>query len=100
MTLRLATAEPNESPSEQLAGGWFTPCWGMPTLAGCPNEIQTIVPYVRPGLKKSGWLLTYAWDDVEKQDDKSMLLAFCPECAQVVIEQERRLADDNRRRKD
>lgn len=76
------------TPSFKVVGSklpWTTLCDGMPRLTGCGNEIETSVPYKRPGLKSSGWLITYGHDGYK--DDKTFLCAFCPECAVIVQQQ-------------
>lgn len=89
MGKKIIVVERGFSPSERSGLGaklpWTTRCDGMPTQMGCGGEIETTVPYKRPGLKSSGWLITYGSDG--GKDDKSFLCAFCPRCAVVVQEQ-------------
>lgn len=85
MSKKIIVVERGFSPSEPNPHGklpWVTVCDGMPRLMGCGQEIETSVPYKRPGKKKSGWLITYGYDG--DKDDKSYLCAFCPSCAVIV----------------
>jgi hypothetical protein len=85
--MKIVTWERGFSPSEKLTGSnmWHTICDGMPTQMGCGNQIETSVPFKRPGKKSSGWLITWGSDGTK--DDKSYLCAFCPECAPTVEKQ-------------
>ena len=69
--------------------GWETICDGVPTPMGCANYIEHTRPYTKFGRKRkaSGWLLTYGKND-DGTDDRRIVLAFCPRCADVVEEQE------------
>lgn len=84
MTKKIVVYERGFSPSERNNHDrmYTTLCDGMPTLRGCGESIQTSMPYKNPGLKKSGWLITWGWDG--GKDDKSYLCAFCPRCAEIV----------------
>ena len=75
--------------------GWETYCDGMPSYSGCGRNIEHARPYTRFGWKRkpSGWLLIYGADD-DGTDDKRIVLAFCPSCAEVV-EQQRRIVNPN-----
>lgn len=66
-------------------------CDGMPSMRGCGAETTISVPYVREGRKKSGWLVAHATDDLAGTPSVPRhLLYFCPSCAEVVLEQERK----------
>jgi hypothetical protein len=59
----------------------------MPTMMGCPSEIAPTRPYVRPGRKRSGWLVVEGIGDDGKPVIPQALLHFCPSCAIVVLDQ-------------
>lgn len=66
-------------------------CDGMPTMSGCGEQITISVPYVKEGRKKSGWLVTHATEDMQGTPSIPIhLMFFCPACAAVVEEQDRR----------
>lgn len=82
-------------------GGWLYKCDGMPTLLGCGAEVTVPRKWTRVGLKRgSGWLVTYGLEpetldtDIRDRDrwhdDPDVVLTFCPRCAKVVAEQEKR----------
>lgn len=80
------------NPSRSGPGMWETTCDGIPTLMGCGNYIEHSVPFVKASRKRkpSGWLIIHGRDDDDIGDDKRIVLAFCPKCADVVEEQERK----------
>jgi len=82
---------------EKTDGGWLYRCDGMPTVMGCGAQVTITVPYARVGKKSTGWLVTYGLADPEsttnadsKGNDLDVVLVFCPSCAKVVEEQDKR----------
>lgn len=79
-------------------GGWEYKCDGMPTLMGCGQSIVVSRRFARVGLKSTGWLVCYGlepktpdtkFDDPDGfEEDKDVVLTFCPECTKVVQSQE------------
>lgn len=81
--------------------GWEFTCDGMPTMMGCGAAVYVPRRWSKVGPKSSGWLVTYgkapkpefgesaSVDEPEKwQDDRDVVLAYCPSCRIVVEQQE------------
>jgi hypothetical protein len=85
-----------ETAGTKVSGGYEYVCDGKPGGLGCGNTIKTTRRYSVVGRKKtSGWLVCYGlcFPD-EKADDEyghdlDVVLAFCPSCAAIVLEQEK-----------
>lgn len=84
----------------RVPGGTAYDCDGMPTQMGCGEQITVSRPWSRVGKKKSGWLVTYGlepntpdapFDDRSQfHEDHDVVLKFCPRCAAVVEEQDKK----------
>ena len=74
---------------EKVEGGWLYRCDGMPSMFGCGEDVVITRRFARPGMKSTGWLVTFGVDD-DGTDDLDVVLTFCPSCAKVVKEQEAR----------
>lgn len=89
-----------EDLGERVEGGWLYRCDGLPTYMGCSAEVVVPRRWSRVGLKtKSGWLVTYGYCDPNDPDDPAddkdgndldVVLTYCPRCAKIVLEQDKR----------
>ena len=70
----------------RVHGGYMYMCDGMPSLAGCGNDVVVPRMWSKTGTKSSGWLVIHAEDPDGTQHD-DIVLTFCPSCAAVVREQ-------------
>lgn len=89
-----------DSAGTKVPGGWQYDCDGMPTLMGCGAQVKVTRQWTRTGTKKSGWLVCYGLepircdlpidDPANLYEDKDVVLTFCPRCAEVVREREKK----------
>lgn len=68
----------------KVKGGWLYKCDGMPRIMGCGEEVVVSRQWVRTGLKSTGWLVCNGLDD-DGEDDPTVGLSFCPNCADIVL---------------
>jgi hypothetical protein len=87
--------ERGEHGNPPTRGGWRYYCDGMPTLMGCGSEVVVTRRFTKVGKKATGWLVCYGRDlpedsDDGKGNDLDVVLTFCPRCAAVVLEQDKK----------
>lgn len=81
-----------EGIGERVKGGYEYRCDGMPSLAGCGEDVTVPRSWTRTGVKKSRWLVCYGLED-DGTADLDVVLTFCPKCAAVVLAHEPRESD-------